>query len=143
MSELTAASAATTRLSTPYFTPLKQADHDDSFLVAWPEPAIMLDLVINNYQAARWLRDVPSVVGVAALLSFSLPVVAHADDGKLNGIRMVLYSRGDSGQIDPEEFDRRLKKCGQKIGERLGVRPTMRKANLTQGLLSEGWVWIS
>jgi hypothetical protein len=70
-------------------------------------------------------------------------VVVDFLDGRINGIRMVLYSRGDSGQIDPEEFDRRLKQCGQKIGERLGVRPTMRRANLTQGLLSEGWVWIS
>ncbi|MFU8894072.1 MAG: C39 family peptidase [Luteolibacter sp.] len=64
-------------------------------------------------------------------------------DGKLNGIRMSLFNRGDSEDIGAEEFDRRLKLCGRKVGELLGVRPTMRKANYTQGLVTEGWIWVS
>jgi hypothetical protein len=64
-------------------------------------------------------------------------------DGKLNGIRMSLFNRGDSDDIGAEEFDRRLKLCGRKMGELLGARPTMRKANYTQGLVTEGWIWMS
>lgn len=64
-------------------------------------------------------------------------------DGRLSGIRMSLFNRGDSDDIGAEEFDRRLKLCGRKMGELLGVRPTMRKANYTQGLVTEAWMWVS
>ena len=64
-------------------------------------------------------------------------------DGRLNGISFSLFNRGDSGGIDQAEFDRRMKLCGQKIGKILDVRPSSRKANPTQGLLAEGWVWVS
>lgn len=70
-------------------------------------------------------------------------VVADFMDGRLNGISFSLYNRGDSGEIGKEEFSRRLKLCGQKMGELLGVRPVAKKANLTQGLLAEGWTWVS
>jgi hypothetical protein len=33
--------------------------------------------------------------------------------------------------------------CGQKLGALLDARPNARKANVTQGLLVEGWVWVS
>lgn len=64
-------------------------------------------------------------------------------DGRLNGITFSLFNRGDSGEIDSGEFDRRLKLCGQKIGTLLKVKPVAKKANPTQGLLMEGWIWIS
>jgi hypothetical protein len=70
-------------------------------------------------------------------------VVVDFSDGKLNGITFSLYNRGDSGEIGQEEFDRRMKLCGQKISAMLGVKPTSKKADLTQGLLAEGWIWIS
>jgi hypothetical protein len=70
-------------------------------------------------------------------------VVADFIDGSLNGISFSLYNRGDSGEIGKEEFSRRLKLCGQKMGDLLGVRPVARKANPTQGLLAEGWTWVS
>ncbi len=69
-------------------------------------------------------------------------VVDFLDD-RLNGITFSLYNRGDSGEIDRAEFDRRMKVCGQKLGTLLGVKPIAKKANPTQGLLMEGWVWIS
>lgn len=64
-------------------------------------------------------------------------------EGKLNGISFSLYNRGDSGKIDATEFQRRLKLSGQKMSALLGVRPSPRKANPTQGLLAEGWTWVS
>lgn len=70
-------------------------------------------------------------------------VVVDFLDGKLNGITFSLYNRGDSGEISSEEFQRRLKLCGKKVSEALQVHPTPRKADQTQGLLLEGWNWIS
>jgi hypothetical protein len=70
-------------------------------------------------------------------------VVVDFVGGKLNGITFSLYNRGDSGEIAAEEFQRRFKLCGQKVGEMLQIRPTARKANPAQGLVSEGWTWIS
>ncbi len=64
-------------------------------------------------------------------------------DGRLQGVRISLFNRGDSEDIGADEFDRRLRLCGQKMSTIMGVRPTMRKANHNQGLVTEGWIWIS
>ena len=64
-------------------------------------------------------------------------------NGKLNGIAFSLYNRGDSEAMNSEEFQRRVKLCGQKISAILAVRPVARKADPTQGLLSEGWIWVA
>jgi len=64
-------------------------------------------------------------------------------NGKINGITISLYNRGDSGEISTEEFQRRFKLCGRKISECLKVRPVERKADPAQGFLSEGWIWSS
>ena len=64
-------------------------------------------------------------------------------NGKINGITISLYNRGDSGEISTEEFQRRFKLCGRKISEFLQVRPVERKADPAQGFLSEGWIWNS
>lgn len=64
-------------------------------------------------------------------------------DGRLNGITVSVYNRGDGGSIDQSEFNRRLAVCGKQMGARLGVRPFPRKANPSQGMLTEGWTWIS
>ncbi|MFT5469896.1 MAG: hypothetical protein ACI8UO_005019, partial [Verrucomicrobiales bacterium] len=64
-------------------------------------------------------------------------------DGKLNGMTFSIYNRGDSDGIAADEFQRRFKLCGSEIGTRLNVRPFPRKANPAQGMLTEGWTWIS
>ncbi len=70
-------------------------------------------------------------------------VVVDFLEGKLNGITFSLYNRGDSGEIKTDEFQRRFKLCGTKLSEMLQVRPTARKADPAQGLVSEGWTWLS
>ena len=70
-------------------------------------------------------------------------VVVDFLNGKLNGIAFSLYNRGDSEALNAEEFQRRFKLCGKKISDVLLVRPTPRKADPTQGLLAEGWIWVS
>ncbi|MEM8954211.1 MAG: C39 family peptidase, partial [Verrucomicrobiota bacterium] len=64
-------------------------------------------------------------------------------DGKLNGVSISVFNRGDAESIAMDEFERRKKLCGQALSAQLGVRPVARKANPTQGLLTEGWVWVS
>ena len=64
-------------------------------------------------------------------------------EGKLNGITVSVFNRGDAESIELDEFERRKQLCGQALSEQLGVRPVARKANPTQGLLTEGWVWVS
>ncbi len=70
-------------------------------------------------------------------------VIVDFTDGKLNGVTFSLYNKGDSGAIAQDEFQRRLKLCGKKIGEMLAVRPSPRKADAAQGLQAEGWTWVS
>ena len=70
-------------------------------------------------------------------------VVVDFLDGKLNGITFSLFNHGDSGEITTEDFQNRFKICGTKITSLLAVRPTAKKANAADGLLSEGWIWVS
>lgn len=70
-------------------------------------------------------------------------VVVDFLDGKLNGITFSLYNKGDSGPISKEGFQSRSRLCGKRMGELLQTRPNSRKANPAEGLLSEGWIWVS
>lgn len=70
-------------------------------------------------------------------------VIVDFLDGKLNGITISVFNRGDASEIASDEFDRRMKACGSQMSRQLEVRPVTRKANPTQGLLTEGWTWIS
>lgn len=70
-------------------------------------------------------------------------VVVDFLNGKLNGITFSLYNRGDSEAMTTAEFQRRFQLCGKKTSAVLLVRPTPKKADPTQGLLAEGWIWIS
>ncbi|NNE92936.1 MAG: hypothetical protein HKN23_14930 [Verrucomicrobiales bacterium] len=67
-------------------------------------------------------------------------------DGKFLGMTLSLMNRGDSGGLEDlpaEEFNRRFKTCGKEIGARLETRPFRREARPKQGMLTEGWIWIS
>jgi Peptidase_C39 like family len=70
-------------------------------------------------------------------------VIVDFADGKLNGITFSIYNKGDSGEIDSAEFQRRFRICGKRLGESFQIRPTQRKADPAQGLMAEGWLWVS
>ncbi len=70
-------------------------------------------------------------------------IVDFLENGKLNGISVSIWNRADAEGISASEFDRRMKLCGSQLSQRLAVRPVARKADPTQGLLTEGWIWIS
>ena len=76
----------------------------------------------------------------------SVPVeetVVDFQAGKLNGITFSVYNRGDSGNVELGELKRRSAKCNEALRKSLGVVPAPRRADLAQGLLAEGWTWIS
>lgn len=70
-------------------------------------------------------------------------VVVDFLNGKLNGITFSLFNRGDSAAMNAEEFQRIVKVCGKHTSDILLARPTPKKADPTQGLLAEGWIWIA
>lgn len=103
-------------------------------------------MTANRERAGFMRKPYPNLTVDFTLFEGALPVeevVVDFIDGKLNGINISLYNRGDSGSITTAEFDRRMKLCGQKMSALLEVRPSARKADPTQGLRSEGWTWIS
>jgi len=80
------------------------------------------------------------------IFSKTVPVeeaVVDFVDGKLNGITFSIYNRGDSGTVDLGELNRRLAACNGALRTSLGVVPAPRHADPAQGLLAEGWTWIS
>lgn len=80
------------------------------------------------------------------ILDKSVPVEEATVDfvgGKLNGISFSIYNRGDSGTVELSELHRRSAKCNEALRRMLGVVPAPRHADPAQGLLAEGWTWIS
>ncbi len=68
-------------------------------------------------------------------------VIADFYEGKLNMVSISFYNRGDNGAISPEVFKQRFMTIGKSMGDSLNVRPRQRRANSTQGLLTEGYSW--
>ena len=129
---------------------LKPADLDKSFAVPagiqTPKNPYFNWLTESRDRAVFMRRPFHDLTVDFSLFDGALPLeeaVVDFLDGRLNGITFSLYNRGDSGTIDQGEFNRRMKLCGQKLGALLDVKPVAKKANPTQGLLMEGWIWIS
>ncbi|HSI10927.1 MAG TPA: hypothetical protein VK961_02730, partial [Chthoniobacter sp.] len=108
----------------PYFTWLT-ADHSRALFMRHRFTNVVIDLTI---------------------LDKTIPVEEATVDfvgGKLNGISFSIYNRGDSGTVDLSELHRRSAKCNEALRRMLGVVPAPRHADPAQGLLAEGWTWIS
>jgi len=91
-------------------------------------------------------KDAPNLKVELSILGGTVPVeelIVDFKDGKFLGITISIYNRGDGGSIDSSEFDRRFKVVGKYIGEALAIRPTKKEARPKQGMLTEGFVWIS
>jgi hypothetical protein len=80
------------------------------------------------------------------ILDKTIPIeeaVVDFQGGKLNGITFSIYNRGDSGSVELQELQRRSTKCNEALRKSLGVVPAPRRADPAQGLLAQGWTWIS
>jgi len=64
-------------------------------------------------------------------------------NGKVNVITVSVFNRGDGGDITKAEFEKRFKLCGAAMSKNLQAKPSVSKADKTQGLLSEGYRWNS
>jgi hypothetical protein len=64
-------------------------------------------------------------------------------EGQINGINISIYNRADGGPITAEQFNDRYMLTGKKMSELTKARPSARKANIRQGLLTEGYLWRS
>ncbi len=111
------------------------------------ESNVYFEWLTKNRDRAHFIRKPFTNVEVnLTLLEGELPVeeaIVDFSDGKLLGVTFSVMNRGDSGVMDPDEFQRRLKLSGQMMGRNLEIRPSRRKSNPTQGLLTDGWTWIS
>ncbi len=70
-------------------------------------------------------------------------VIVDFAEGKLNLVSVSFYNRGDNGAISPEAFKERFMTIGKSMGEQLAIRPRVRTARPSNGLLTEGYVWSS
>jgi len=68
-------------------------------------------------------------------------VIADFSEGKLNLISVSFYNRGDNGNIAAEAFKERFITIGQSMGDVLQAKPSQRRSNSQQGLLTEGYSW--
>ena len=88
----------------------------------------------------------PNLTVNLSLLEGTVPIeeaIVDFKDGKFLGITISIFNRGDGGSITDSDFDGRFKAVGQHIGSQLAIRPTRREAKPTQGMLTEGYIWIS
>ncbi len=70
-------------------------------------------------------------------------VLVDFADGRLNLVSISFYNRGDNGDVSGEVLKERFLTIGKALGERLKIRPQARKANPSNGLLTEGFGWDS
>jgi hypothetical protein len=100
-----------------------------------------------DHSRAQFMRDHFVNLRVnLTILDKSVPVeeaIVDFANGKLNGITFSVFNRGDSGTVALEEARRRAAKCNEALRTKLGVVPTPRRPDPMQGLLSQGWTWIS
>ncbi len=83
---------------------------------------------------------------VLSVLEGTVPVeeaIVDFEDGRIQGITLSIFNRGDSGKISQPDFSRHVETCFRHLSGVLEVRPFERKANPSQGLLVSGWLWTS
>jgi len=69
--------------------------------------------------------------------------VVDFSGGRLNMVTLSIFNRGDAGEIGEADFKSRHMTAGKAMGAKLNAKPTACSANRQQGLLTEGYTWIS
>lgn len=91
-------------------------------------------------------KDLSNLKVDLTLLGRSVPVeeaVVDFKDGKFLGITISVFNRGDGGSISAEGYRERTGAIKTHIDEQLQISPTTRMGRPNQGLLTEGYMWIS
>lgn len=78
------------------------------------------------------------------LFDGSVPIeeaIVDFHSGRLNLITFSIYNRADSGEIELDELRKLYLTTGKEVSARFKSRPSVRKSNKQQGLLTEGYSW--
>lgn len=103
--------------------------------------------VSNTHNRARFSRHMFSNAETAlTIFGGSIKVeeaILEFVNGRAARATISFYNRGDSGDIEPAEFDRRFKMIGQNLGQALKVAPKKQVLSSNAALPVTGWNWTS
>jgi len=91
-------------------------------------------------------KDLDNLKVDLSLIGGTVPIeemIVDFKDGKLMGVTISVFNRGDGGSIALDDFEARKRALGKHLGQQLQVSPTRREAKPTQGMLTNGFMWIS
>lgn len=103
-------------------------------------------LTADRSRAIFQKKNMPNLKVKLTLLGGTVPIeeaIVDFKGGKFLGVTISLFNRGDGGSISASDFEARKRAMGQHLGQQLQIRPTSREAKPTQGMLTDGYYWIS
>ncbi|MEM1442469.1 MAG: C39 family peptidase [Verrucomicrobiota bacterium] len=127
---------------------LKPADLDTMYEKGnWNVNPYFKWLTQDKSRAIFQRKEAPNLKVDLTLLEGSVPIeeaiIDFDEEGKFLGVTISIFNRGDGGSITSSDFEARNRAMGRHLGQQLAVRPTRKTHNPSQGLLTDGWVWIS
>ncbi|MDF1824595.1 MAG: C39 family peptidase [Verrucomicrobiales bacterium] len=126
---------------------IKPADLDTMFeQEEWNHNPYFKWLTKDKSRAVFQQKKQPNLSVSLTILGGTVPIeeaIIDFKDGQFEGVTISVYNRGDGTEITPGDFEARNRAVGRHLGQQLAVRPTRRTHNPTQGLLTDGWIWIS
>lgn len=126
---------------------IKPADLDTMFEQGdWKINPYFKWLTKDKSRAIFQRKDYQNLTVNLSLLGGTVPIeeaIIDFKDGEFEGVTISVYNRGDGSKISPSDFEARNRAVGRHLGEQLAIRPTRKTSNPTQGLLTDGWIWIS
>ncbi len=120
---------------------------EKAFAVAGAAESPFYQWLTSDRSGVRFSRRPYSDVSVdLSLFHGSVPVeeaVIEFSGGKASRVTVSLYNRGDGGEIERQEFERRYKTAGVNVAKVVGVRPVERKPSKDTATKISGWIWTA
>lgn len=119
----------------------KQFDQGD-----WTRNPYFKWLTEDRSRAIFQRKDLDNLKVELTLIQGTVPIeemIVDFKDGTLMGVTISVFNRGDGGSIALNDFETRKRSLGRHLGQQLQISPTRREAKPTQGLLTNGFMWIS
>lgn len=91
-------------------------------------------------------KDLDNLKVDLTLLGGEVPIeeaIVDFQGGNFLGITVSIFNRGDGGSISAEDYDRRFSAMGRHLGQQLDIRPVKKESRPSQGMLTDGYIWIS
>lgn len=103
-------------------------------------------LTADKSRAIFQKKDMSNLKVDLALIGGTVPIeemIVDFKDGEFVGVTVSIFNRGDGGTISASDFEARKLAMGRHLGKQLATRPVTRESKPTQGLLTDGFIWIS